>query len=105
MSAITTSVIVCASVFAGAIFGMFLHSHLPKQHLSEDSKRVVKLTINFISIGLFAPRNATVITTLFLCAVAVSGAIFLIVEMYSPFQGLVHISSAPLRNVLAHMGK
>jgi hypothetical protein len=63
------------------------------------------LTINFISFGLFAPRNATVIVTLFMCAVAVSGAIFLILEMYNPFGGLIHISSTPIRNVLAQMAK
>ena len=63
------------------------------------------LAINFMSFGLFAPRNATVIVTLLLCAVAVSGAIFLILEMYNPFSGLVHISSAPIRNVVAQMGK
>src|SRR5215469_14825654 len=57
------------------------------------------LAINFISFGLFAPRNATVIVTLFLCAVAVSGAVFLILEMYNPFGGLIKISSAPIRNV------
>jgi hypothetical protein len=63
------------------------------------------LAINFISFGLFAPRNATVIVTLFLCAVAVSGAVFLILEMYNPFGGLIKISSAPIRNVIAQMGK
>lgn len=63
------------------------------------------LAINFTSFGLFAPRNATVIVTLFLCAVAVSGAIFLILEMYNPFGGLIHISGAPIRNVIAQMGK
>jgi hypothetical protein len=63
------------------------------------------LTIIFISFGLFAPSNVTVITTLFVCALSVSGAIFLILEMYSPFAGLVRISSAPLRNALALLGK
>lgn len=63
------------------------------------------LTINFISLGLFAPRNATVIASIFLCALAVSGAIFLILDMYKPFQGLIHISSAPLRNIVDQMGK
>lgn len=63
------------------------------------------LTINFISFGLFAPRNTTVIVTLFLCAVAVSGAIFLILEMYNPFGGLIHISSAPIRNVVMQISK
>ena len=62
------------------------------------------LAINFISFGLFAPRNATVVVTLFLCAVAVSGAMFLILEMYHPFGGLIQISSAPLRKVVAQIG-
>ena len=63
------------------------------------------LTINFVSFGLFAPRNGTVITTLLLCAVAVSGAIFLILEMYEPYTGLIHISSEPLRSALEQLGR
>jgi hypothetical protein len=63
------------------------------------------LTINFISLGLFAPRNATVMVTLFLCALAVSGAILLIQELSTPLGGLIHLSSAPLRNALAHLGQ
>ncbi|MCU1310957.1 MAG: hypothetical protein JWO20_2082 [Candidatus Angelobacter sp.] len=63
------------------------------------------LTINFVSFGLFAPRNGTVITTLLLCAVAVSGAIFLILEMYEPYTGLIHISSAPARSALEQLGR
>src|ERR1700693_336635 len=59
----------------------------------------------FASFGLFAPRNATALATLFVCALSVSGAIFLILEMYSPFQGLMQISSAPLRNALVHLGQ
>jgi hypothetical protein len=59
----------------------------------------------FISFGLFAPRNPTTIAALFVCALSVSGAIFLILEMYSPFQGLMQISSAPLRNALGHLGQ
>jgi hypothetical protein len=31
----------------------------------------------FASFGLFAPRNATVVATLFLCALSVGGALFL----------------------------
>ena len=63
------------------------------------------LAIVFASFGLFAPPNATVIATLLLCALAVSGAIFLTVEMYTPFKGLMQLSSAPLRNALAHLGQ
>ena len=66
---------------------------------------VLWLAIVFASFGLFAPPNVTVIATLFLCALSVSSAIFLILEMYSPFQGLMQLSSAPLRNALAHLGQ
>ncbi len=63
------------------------------------------MAINFFSFGLFAPRNATVIVTLCLCALAVAGAIFLILELYRPFGGFIQVSSAPLRNALAQMGQ
>jgi len=63
------------------------------------------LTIIFVSFGLFAPPNATVIGTLFVSSVSVSGAIFLILEMYSPYAGLIHVSTAPLRVALAHLGQ
>ncbi|HET9374082.1 MAG TPA: hypothetical protein VFO40_03870 [Chthoniobacterales bacterium] len=63
------------------------------------------LALIFCSFGLLAPRNATVVATLSLCALSVSAAIFLVLEMYSPFSGVVRISSAPLRNALAHLEK
>jgi hypothetical protein len=62
-------------------------------------------TITFIGFGLFSPANATVVVALALAAIAVSGAIFITLEMFSPFQGLVQISSAPLREALALMGR
>ena len=43
---------------------------------------VLWLTIIFVSFGLFAPRNVTVMVTLFVSALSVSCAIFLILEMY-----------------------
>jgi hypothetical protein len=63
------------------------------------------VTIIFLSFGLFAPPNATVIATLFLCALSVAGAIFLIMELDRPFGGVIEISSAPLRNAIASIGK
>jgi len=63
------------------------------------------VTVIFLSFGLFAPRNATVVVTLFLCALSVSGAIFLVMELDRPFGGLIQIPSAPLRNALASVGK
>ncbi len=66
---------------------------------------VLWLTVIFISFGLFAPFNATVVSSLFVSALSVSGAIFLILEMYGPYSGLIQISSAPLRAALAHLGQ
>jgi hypothetical protein len=66
---------------------------------------VAWLTIIFISFGLFAPRNVTVLVSLLVSALSVSGAIFLILEMYSPYAGLIHVSGAPLRAALAHLGQ
>jgi hypothetical protein len=63
------------------------------------------LTVIFISFGLFAPFNGTVIASLFVSALSVSGAILLILEMYTPYAGLIQISSAPLRAALAQLGQ
>ncbi len=61
-------------------------------------------TITFVGFGLFAPPNATASLALFLAALAVSGAIYVLLAMYSPFEGLVQLSSAPLREALTHLG-
>jgi hypothetical protein len=61
-------------------------------------------SITFAGFGIFAPPNPTVIFALALCSLAVSGAVFLMLEMYTPFQGLLQISSAPIRDALAHLG-
>ena len=63
------------------------------------------LALIFASFGLFAPTNSTVIGVLLACALSVTGAIFLILELDRPFQGLLQISSAPLRSALLHLGK
>ena len=63
------------------------------------------LTIIFTSFGLFSPRNATVITVLLICALSAAGSLFLIIELDTPYQGLIKVSSVPLRNALAHLGQ
>jgi len=55
------------------------------------------LTIIFMSFGLLAPRNTTAIAALFVCTLCVAGAIFLILEMDSPFEGLIKVSPDALR--------
>ncbi|HXY32426.1 MAG TPA: hypothetical protein VEI06_17115 [Gemmatimonadaceae bacterium] len=63
------------------------------------------LTILFMSFGLFAPRNATVVSALFLCALSVSSAIFLILELNQPFAGLLRLSAEPIRFALTQLGQ
>lgn len=62
------------------------------------------LAVILMSFGLFAPVNSTVIGVLFVCALSLSASIFLIMELDRPFEGLIQISSDPLRNALAHLG-
>ena len=62
------------------------------------------LAITFVSFGLLAPSNATSVVSLFIAALSVSWAVFLILEMYSPQTGIITISTAPLRTVFEHLG-
>jgi len=63
------------------------------------------LTVIFASFGLFSPRNATVITVLLVCALSAAGSLFLIMELDTPYAGLIKVSSTPLVNALAHLGQ
>lgn len=63
------------------------------------------LNIIFVSFGLFTPDNRTVIAILFVCALSVTCAVFLILELDQPFEGLIQVSSDPLRNALSHLGE
>ena len=59
----------------------------------------------FWSFGLFAPRNATVIAVMLLSAASVSACVLLILEMQTPFSGILRISSGPLQFALEQLGK
>jgi hypothetical protein len=63
------------------------------------------LAIIFASFGLFAPRNATVTGVFLVSALSVSGAIFLILELDRSFEGMIQVSSAPLRQALGRLGQ
>ena len=63
------------------------------------------LTITFASFGLFAPRNATVLAVLFVCALSVGSAVFLILEMDGPFDGLLKVSAGPMRYAHAYLNQ
>jgi len=63
------------------------------------------LTITFASFGLLAPPNRTVLVILFLCALSVSSAVFLVLEMDGPFDGVLTVSPTPLHYALSHLGR
>jgi len=63
------------------------------------------LAIIFVSFGLYTRPNATVVAALLLCALSFASAIFLILELDRPFEGLIQISSVPMRETLALLGR
>ena len=66
---------------------------------------VLWLVIAFFGFGLFAPSNATLVCALLFSALAASGAIYLILEMYDPVGGLVKIPVTPLLTTLENIGR
>ena len=61
------------------------------------------VTMIFASFGLNAPRNGTVVASFLIASLAIGGAVFLILEMDRPLNGIMRISSWPVRNVAAQM--
>jgi hypothetical protein len=59
----------------------------------------------FVSFGLLAPRNATVLSIILFCSLSVASAVFLIVDMEHPFYGFVQVSNAPLLDALGQLGR
>ena len=59
------------------------------------------MIVLFAGFSLMAPANTTTVASLVICALSVSGAIFLILELNEPFSGLMVIPSEPLRNALS----
>jgi hypothetical protein len=58
----------------------------------------------FISFGIFSPTNRTAVAALLISALSVSAAVLLILELYSPYGGIIRVSSTPLRAALMQMG-
>jgi len=63
------------------------------------------LSMTFASFGLSAPRNATVMTVFGISTLSVAAAVFLIFELDGPFEGIIRISSGPMRFALANLGR
>jgi hypothetical protein len=61
---------------------------------------VLWLTFIFGTFGICAPPNALTVVVLLVSALSAASAIFLILDLDTPFGGLLQIPSAPLRNAL-----
>jgi hypothetical protein len=85
-----------------------------RQRLAANSERSIPapllvalgfwLAVLFAGFGMLAPRNPTTFVVLVVCILSVSGALFLVMELDRPFQGLIRVSDTPLRSALSHMG-
>lgn len=61
------------------------------------------LGVIFLSFGLIAPRNTLALVTISLGAVSIASAVYVIVDLDTPFSGPIVISSLPLRDALTHL--
>jgi hypothetical protein len=63
------------------------------------------LSMLLFGINLFVAPNRIVIASMFVGALCLSAAIFLILQLDNPFEGLMRISSTPLRRALGMLGQ
>jgi hypothetical protein len=75
----------------------------PADSISRPFMTALVLWLAFIfgSFSMSAAPNRTMVTILFICGLSASTAIFLILELGQPFDGLMQISNAGLREALA----
>ena len=101
------------SLKAEALRISFDVAHIRALALARESSSIPKpflvvlvfwLAVLFAGFGLFAPRNITGVTTLCICALSASAALYLILDMDEPLTGLMQVSIEPLRNALAVIG-
>jgi hypothetical protein len=61
------------------------------------------LVVIFAIAGLSSPRKLLVSTVVTLAACSIASSIYLAVELDTPLTGFIKVSSAPLRDALAHI--
>jgi len=66
---------------------------------------VLWLTVIFAGLGLLADHNGTVMVSMAIGAISVSAAIFLVLELDTPFEGVITMSDEPLRVALQRLGR
>ena len=63
------------------------------------------LAVVFGAFGLNAPHNLLSYVMIALAALSISSAIFVILDLDTPFGGIFTVSSEPLRHALAHLSE
>ena len=98
-------------MLGGMALGSYLRWVLPEHHTQADSKDILMTaaatmgTLIALIIGLLAPRNCSALSAVFICALSMAGAGFLILELNHPLEGRIKISSAPMQKALSLIGK
>jgi hypothetical protein len=64
---------------------------------------VIWISMIFLSFGLFAPRNATIVIAFAICSISIGTSIFLILEMDTPFDGVIMVSGDAMKEALVHL--
>jgi hypothetical protein len=64
---------------------------------------VAWLMLIFASFGFRAPRNATIVGTFIVSSALAAAALYLILDMDTPFTGPIQISTAPLQRALTEL--
>jgi hypothetical protein len=68
-----------------------------------DRILVFWLIIIFLCFGLIAPRNALSLVTITLGALSIASALYVILDLDTPFTGAIIVPSQPLRDALAYL--
>lgn len=101
---IQTSLQARASVVSNSLaqIQLTLYAH-PSDSLAKPFITVLVLWLCFIfgSFAMSADANGTMLSVLFFCALSAASAIYLVLELGQPFDGLMQVPSDPLRHALA----
>jgi hypothetical protein len=84
--------------------------YLVLQHAGTISTPLLAVLVSWLCViffgwGLFAPRHALMMSALFTFATCATLAIFLVLELDSPFEGWVRVSDAQMRMALVQLGR
>jgi hypothetical protein len=58
-----------------------------------------------LGFGLFSPKHLTATAGLLVCALCLSGALVVLIELDRPLSGLIRLNPVPMRNAISHLGE